>query len=44
MNIQVCEVLANVEYFDEVSKKKTTVREFIPINTRGMETIEDVDK
>lgn len=43
MNLQVCEVLANVEYFDEITKKKTTVKEFIPINTRGMEIVEGID-
>ena len=43
MNIEVCEVLANVEYTDELTKKKFTVREFIPVNTRGMEVVENVD-
>ena len=43
MNIIVCEVLANVEYVDEVTKKKVVTREFVPVNTRGMEEIENVD-
>ena len=43
MNFEVCEVMANVEYFDELAKKKFTVREFVPVNTKGMETIENVD-
>lgn len=43
MNLEVCEVMANVEYVDELTKKKFTVREFIPINTRGMDVIENVD-
>lgn len=43
MNIKVCEVLANVEYIDELTKKKVVTREFIPINTRGMEILENVD-
>ena len=37
MNIEVCEVLANVEYVDELTKKKVVTKEFIPINTRGMD-------
>lgn len=43
MNLKVCEVLANVEYIDELTKKKVVTREFIPINTRGMEVLENVD-
>lgn len=43
MNIKVCEVLANVEYIDELTKKKIVTREFVPINTRGMEILENVD-
>ena len=43
MNIEVCEVLANVEYVDELTKKKVVTKEFIPINTRGMDVIENVD-
>ena len=43
MNIEVCEVLANVEYVDELTKKKVVTKEFIPINTRGMDIIENVD-
>lgn len=43
MNIKVCEVLANVEYVDELTKKKVVTKEFIPVNTRGMEIIENVD-
>ena len=43
MNLEVCEVMANVEYVDELTKKKFTVREFVPVNTRGMDIIENVD-
>lgn len=43
MNIEVCEVLANVEYVDELTKKKVVTKEFIPINPRGMDVIENVD-
>ena len=43
MNIEVCEVLANVEYVDELTKKKVVTKEFILINTRGMDVIENVD-
>lgn len=43
MNIEVCEVLANVEYVDELTKKKVVTKEFIPVNTRGMDIIENVD-
>lgn len=43
MNLEVCEVLANVEYVDELTKKKVVTKEFIPINTRGMDVIENVD-
>ena len=43
MNLEVCEVMANVEYVDELTKKKFTVREFVPVNTKGMDIIENVD-
>ena len=43
MNIEVCEVLANVEYVDELTKKKVVTKEFIPVNQRGMDVIENVD-
>lgn len=43
MNIEVCEVLANVEYVDELTKKKVVTKEFIPVNPRGMDVIENVD-
>lgn len=43
MNIEVCEILANVEYVDELTKKKVVTKEFIPVNTRGMDIIENVD-
>ena len=36
MNLQVCEVLANVEYFDEITKKKTTVKVRIPMVLRTL--------
>ena len=43
MNLQISEVLANVERIDELTKKKVVTREFIPVNTRGMDIIENVD-
>ena len=43
MNLQISEVLANVERIDELTKKKVTTREFVPVNTRGMDIIENVD-
>jgi len=43
MDLKVSEVLANVERIDELTKKKVTTREFVPVNTRGMEVIENVD-
>lgn len=40
MKLTVCEVMANVEYTDEKTKKKTISREFVPINGKGSDEID----
>lgn len=40
MKLQICEVLANVEYTDERTKKKIISREFTSINTKGYDEVE----
>lgn len=40
MKLNVCEVMANVEYIDEKTKKKTISRELVPINEKGCNEIE----